>query len=278
MASAMREQLHVTRVELRRAACEVAEHCVTQAEEKGLKARPQVAVGIPWQEICRHARSERYDMVVAGTRDPARHRLDLFGSTCMGLLRDCPSPVWMIPPRSRSDRFNILVPTDFSVSALDAARIAVDLGRFEHACVHLLHVLDGSAGLPTWYSRVSSQMVERYVARRVAEAEEKLLRQLSELGDVPAETEVRMHIVRGFRDEEILRAIDDLHANLLVVGMAARFKSGLACLGETTANVIAHMKCSLLAVKSPAWQDSNSEDSDEIGQPIVPSVLIADHC
>jgi nucleotide-binding universal stress UspA family protein len=251
---AMREQLGDAQRQLTLAAYDVAERCITHANEKGIQATSKVLVGIPAQEICRHARSENYDLVIVGTREKARRSRTLFGSTGMRLLRNCPIPVWITPQGSKGDRFNIVVPTDFGVSSREAVRLVANLGRLTQSRVHLLHVQDRSIGLPTWSSHVSSRMAERYLAARSAEAGEKLHKQLAEMGQIPSEMEVQMHIVRGSPDEEILRAIDQLDASLVVLGMTARSAMGRAVLGETTERLLAHTRCSLLALKPPGFQ------------------------
>jgi len=268
----LREQLAEGSDAPTRAMHEILERCVAQAEQKGVQARSKVAAGVPWQEICRQAQSEDYDVVIAGTRDLGHVGRILFGSTGMKLLRNCPAPVWITRPGLRDDRFEILVPSDFSDASLNSLRFALEIGRFGHACIHLLHVVDEPLSPPTWYGYVPPQMVENYIASRRANVKKKLHDQLGQAGDRSSEVGVHVHVVEGQPDEAILQAIDDLNINLVVMGTAARSGVARVVLGNTTERLISHMRCSLIAVKSPEFQSSLSLDSQADVTPATSSM------
>jgi len=268
----LREQLAEGTDAPTRAMYEILERCVAQAKEKGVQARSKVAAGIPWQEICRQAQSEQYDIVIAGTRDLGHVGRILFGSTGMKLLRNCSAPVWITRPGLRNDRFEILVPSDFSDASLNALRFALEIGRFGHACIHLMHVVDEPHSPPTWYGYVPPQMVEDYIASRRANVKKKLHNQLGLAGDRSAAVGVHVHVVEGQPDEAILQTIDDLNINLVVMGTAARSGVARVVLGNTTERLISHMRCSLIAVKSPDFESPLSIDSRTGAMPAAPSM------
>jgi nucleotide-binding universal stress UspA family protein len=236
------------------------------AEEKSVHASPKVVAGIPWQEICRYVQSEGYDIVVAGARDTALGGRMFVGSTGMMLLRYCEAPVWVTPPGTRNNQLDILVPTDFSVHSLDALRLAAEFSRFNPACVHLLHVLDPSLALPTWYSRVTPQMRNEYIAQQYSRTTKKLEDQITEAGELPIGLKVRVHIVEGAPDESILKAMDALDVNLIVMGTAARFGSGRCVLSDTTERLLLHTRCSLIVIKPQGIHCSLPFGSSVVGR------------
>jgi universal stress protein E len=259
-----------------RAAGELLERLVALATQKGVQARSKFAVGIPWQEICRETQAEEYDVVIVGTRDLGHMGRILFGSTGMKLLRNCSAPVWITRPALRDDRFEILVPSDFSDASLNALRFAMETGRFGHACVHLLHVINEPLTPPTWYGYVPPQMmVEDYIASRRASVKKKLHDQLGQVGDRSPQVGVQVHVVEGQPDEAILQAIDDLKINLVVMGTAARSGVQRIVLGNTAERLISHMRCSLIAVKGPHFEPLAALESRASTNSTVSSMLPA---
>ncbi|HXY36421.1 MAG TPA: universal stress protein [Planctomycetaceae bacterium] len=264
----LREQLAEGTDRPTRATLELLERCVAQAKEKGVNARPKTGVGIPWQEICREVKSEAYDLVIAGTRDLGHVGRILFGSTGMKLLRNCSAPVWITRPGLRDERFEILVPSDFSAASLEALRFALEIGRFAHGCIHLLHVVHEPIAPPVWYGYAPPQeMVVDYIAKRRAELKKRLHDQLAQVSDRSADVGVRVHIIEGQPDEAILQAIDDLNINLVVMGTAARTGVPRVVLGNTAERLVSHMRCSLVAVRSgdcPPHAPSDSKGSAKV--------------
>ena len=268
----LREQLAEGSDAPTRAMYEILERCVAQAKEKGVQARSKVAAGIPWQEILsagaiRRVRHRHCGNARLRTRRPDPFRIhgdealaQLFGSRVDYV------------PGLRDDRFEILVPSDFSDASLNALRFALEIGRFGHACIHLLHVVDEPLSPPTWHGYVPPQMVEDYVASRRANVKKKLHDQLGQAGDRSAEVGVHVHVVEGQPDEAILQAIDDLNINLVVMGTAARSGVARVVLGNTTERLISHMRCSLIAVKSPEFESPLSLGSQTCAMPAAQSM------
>jgi universal stress protein E len=247
----------------------ILDHLVTRAKTEGVAASSKFTFGIPWEEICRQVENANHDLVIVGTRDLGYVGRIFFGSTAMKLLRSCPCPVWIARPDLNWEHQEILVPTDFSDVSLEALRIAIEGQRFVDSRIHVLHVLQGIVGPPAWYGPVSVQMVEDYIAEQRAQAKKRLHEQLARLGK-HAHQHVQVHVVEGSPDEAILQAIDDLKIDLVVMGTAAR--SGLAGMvsGNTTERLISHIKCSLIAVKPPGFQNPLAAVSEAgVQQPAV---------
>ena len=98
MEGLLREQLTDTPAEITGITAEILNRLVAQARSEGIDARPQCAVGIPWEELCRQIQLNNHDLVIVGTRDLGYAGRIFFGSTAMRLLRYCPCPVWVARP------------------------------------------------------------------------------------------------------------------------------------------------------------------------------------
>jgi nucleotide-binding universal stress UspA family protein len=250
----LQKQMEQTPHDLAEEAGEILERFVAEAKREGVQAHPKLAFGAPWREICAQVQSERHDLVIVGTRDVGHVSRILFGSTGMKLLRNCPCPVWVARPDANWERLNILIPSDLSDVSLEALRVAVNGGQFVDTQLHLVHALQGPVGPPAWYGRVPRQMVEEYIVVQRAEAKKKLHEQLARTGGRALQMGAHVHVIDGPPDEVILKAIDDLHIDLVVMGTSARSGIASLVLGNTTERLISHMKCSLLAVKPPGFQ------------------------
>lgn len=237
-----------------REATPLLQRLVGRAERDGVAARSRLAVGSAWEEICRQVVNNDHDLVIVGTRDLGHIGRVFFGSTGMHLLRYCPCPVWVARPDAYWEHQEILVPSDFSDVSLEALRIAVEGRSLVDTRIHVLHVLEGRVGPPTWYGQVPPHMVADYIAEQHQRARHRLHEQLAKVGDRSLQHGVMVHVVEGSPDEAILKAIDDLKIDLVVMGTAARTGLGGMVLGNTTERLISHMRCSLIAVKPPEFE------------------------
>jgi universal stress protein E len=240
--------------DIERAASGILDRFVAQAAEEDVVAQQKLAVGKPWEAICRQVIANGHDLVVVGTRDLGRVGRILFGSTGMKLLRYCPCPVWITRPDPNWDDLNILVPSDFSEVALEALRIAVNGGQLVETRTHLLHALEGQIGPPAWFGQVQKKMVQDYIAQERAEAERKLREQLALTDYRTLKHPVQVHVVDGPPEEAILKAVDDFQIDLVVMGTSAR--SGISGLvpGNTAERLASHLKCSVIGVKPPGFK------------------------
>jgi len=245
---ALRETLQ-HEVEFRREAEGVLERFAAAAHSEGIPVRHKLALGSPWQAICREVQTEKHDLVVVGTRDLGHMSRFLFGSTGMKLLRNCPCPVWITRPDVELDHLNILVPSDFSEVSLEAMRMAVEGGQLLDTRIHVLHALEGPAGPPAWYGLLPKERVEEYIAEQRARAKKRLHDQLAQTSYRTLQHGVQVHVVDGPAEDAILQAIDEFQIGLVVMGTAARAGIAGLVLGNTTERLVSQMRCSLLAVK-----------------------------
>ena len=147
----------------------------------------------------------------------------------------------------------MLVPSDLSDVSLEALRAAIALGEIVDAQIHVVHALDGPGAPPVWYGAQAQELYKEFLAERRLDARRQLEQQLihAKRDRVP---EVGIHVDTGRPDETILRAIEDLQIDLVVMGTSAR--SGLQAwtMGNTTERLVSQMPCSLLAVKPRGFE------------------------
>ena len=249
----LRERLTDGSEEITGITAQILDRLVAQAKSDGVEARPLCAVGIPWEEICRQVQANKHDLVIVGTRNLGYAGRMLFGSTAMRLLRYCPCPVWVARPDVSWEHQEILVPSDLSEVSLEACRLALDLHGLIDSRVHLLHVLEGHVGPPNWYGKVSASMMEDYLAEQRSRAKKRLHEQVARVAHPTHQSGVEFHVVEGSADEEILKAVDELKIDLVVMGTAARTGLARIMLGNTAERLISHLRSSLIAVKPPGF-------------------------
>jgi universal stress protein E len=249
----LREQLTEAPDEITGVTASILERLVAHAKSEGVEAQSQLAVGVPWEEICRQIQRNDDDLVIVGTRDLGYTGRLFFGSTATKLLRYCPCPVWVARPDAYWEHQEILVPSDLSDAALEALQVALHVHRLADSRIHVLHVIEGHVGPPNWYGKVPAAMVEDYLTEQRARAKKRLHEQLARVAGPAHRTGVEIHVVEGSADEEILKAVDKLKIDLVVMGTAARTGLARMMLGNTAERLISHLRCSLIAVKPPGF-------------------------
>jgi nucleotide-binding universal stress UspA family protein len=143
----------------------------------------------------------------------------------------------------------ILVPTDFSQSSQRAVEMASLIARSQHAKLVLVHVLD----LPVTYSE--SPLVYTFAGEEIAAAERELAETMPSDPAIVCERK----ILKGETAISILRAAEDVDADLIVVGTHGRTGALHMLLGSVAEKVLRHARCPVMAVKAL------SPDSDRTG-------------
>ncbi|GGG91774.1 universal stress protein [Silvibacterium dinghuense] len=136
----------------------------------------------------------------------------------------------------------IVLATDLGMTASSALRYAQALARQHGATLIIVHVIDPVGyAFPegtTQFARLEEQ------ARHEVERMEAELR----LQNIP----VHSVLARGTICERILQAVQDHHADLLVLGTRARTEAGRAALGMIARHLLAEAPCPILTVSPDA--------------------------
>lgn len=139
----------------------------------------------------------------------------------------------------------ILVPVDFSVYSLSAAKTAAVIARKSGGDIHLLHVADIPVG---WEQKpVSRQQEYPVLEGRLVEAKIKV----EKFSKLPAisDCSISTHVQGGLPFEQIVAFAKTNKMNLIVMGVHGAGESYLKFIGSTAQRVIRTASCPVLSVK-----------------------------
>lgn len=227
---------------------------VAEAEAAGIKAKEVRAAGKPWIELLKEAATNDYDLLIVGShRQHALGRV-LLGNTGRRLIRKCPCPVWVTSPVEDGRVRKLLVPTDFSETAMDSLKLAGSLARQLDAELHVLHALEYHFEPMMRDLIVSIDDVEEFRSRMRSDAERQLNEVVSQCGIGDVIPLAHRHIAVGPPDVMIRDAVKELSVDLVVMSTLARSGIKGMLIGNTAEQVVSHLTCSILAIKPEGFQ------------------------
>jgi nucleotide-binding universal stress UspA family protein len=142
---------------------------------------------------------------------------------------------------------NVLLATDFSESAREAAAHALAVASATGATLHLLHVIEEFSYWENFDLKTfpTPEVLDELTSNARLALED--LFEKEERGGLTVETDVR----RGKPFVEIIRAARDLEADVVVIG--SHGVSGLAetLFGSTAEKVVRKAPCAVLVVRHP---------------------------
>lgn len=212
-------------------------------ELAALRSRPMIETGDPFRAILAAAEREGARCVVLGEHRRGGVR-DLFaGTTVERVLRWARRPVLMVrrPPAGPYRR--VVLATDFSALAEEAARVADALGLLGSAELMAVHALVPPRLGALAEAGMSEGAREGLGAAVRAEAEAALLRHAARLRR-PARPLLR----EGAAAEVVEEVIAELDAELLLLGTRAAGPLRQALLGSVAAELMAGARADVLAV------------------------------
>ena len=207
--------------------------------------------------IVRKIERSKPDLVLKDTHYHPLLRRSLFSNTDWNLIRDCPAPLMLVKPSSRSSVRTILAavdpvherdkPADLDHEIIGSAqRLSTALG----AELHIVHAFDPAPAYAVSADAMSFPIAEpvneliQSLKRRHEHAMEDLLSRYSFPSD-------RVHINEGDTRDVLVATIEALGADLLVMGAVSRSAVQRLLLGSTAELVLDFVPCDLLIVKRP---------------------------
>ena len=228
-----------------------------------------VVVGRRYLEIVRAAHRLGADLVMKTTDPSPRPTIPLFASIDQHLLRKCPCPIWLLRGSE--------TPPAVVVAAVDLPDDEADPEALNGLNRQILRTAAGIAAaggqplrlLHAWNDPLAAVVrqwaggeVEARVATSTRTAETQAQAKLHALvaaaeGWLAADglSQVRLlpHLVAGSAREALPRAVEDLGADLLVLGTLARSGVAGVIIGNTAEDVLNAVDCSVVAVKPPGY-------------------------
>ncbi len=200
--------------------------------------------------------------------DPSTSLRDVFlGSTDMHLLRKCPCPVWIIKPSNHAHHRRILAavdrdPEDARRSGLNRPilELATSLALAESSELHIVHAWGLFA--ESLYRSPRSNLTEAEVDAMVEKEENARRQWLEQLLDEHGvalgkegmdHLSPRLHLIKGPARQVIPIKVEELDADLIVLGTVARTGIPGLFMGNTAESILNQIDCSVLAIKPPGF-------------------------
>jgi len=237
--------------ELARRGREAAESAADRATEAGLSSTMAVTENGKsiHESILGYAAEHDVDCVVMGTHGRTGVGRFVLGSVAERTVRESPVPVWTVHPDADvSMAFeSILVPTDGSDCAEDAAAHAIELASATDAALHVVHAVDLGLTLDVGYAGTVLDELEaagqRAVDSVVADAEAADL------------STIRASVLEGSAARAIGDYADETDVDCIVLGTHGRTGLDRYLLGSVAERVIRRSRVPVLTVGPPPAED-----------------------
>jgi nucleotide-binding universal stress UspA family protein len=182
-------------------------------------------------------------LIAVGSRGRGRIRRMLIGSVSDSVVRHARCPVILVRRKPVIFPAKILLATDGSESAAQAARTATELATVTGSELHLVAVALGYPYVYAYYEVHRAEEIEQsqQEARKVLD---ELARRIGEAGGIVAQTHPRT----GAADEEIILLADELGADLVLVGSRGLGGVRRALMGSVSDSVVRHAHCPVMVV------------------------------
>ena len=223
-----------------------------QLSETSLSINAVVSVGDPATEIIRQVLVGQHDLVFK-TADSESGTERMFGGVARALLRLCPCPVWILKPEVHGAFDRVLAAVDLGAADQPHVQLndeildlAQNVARAEHAELHLVAAWD------LWMEGPLRRRAGDDEINKTLEAMElKMQRALDELLNKTEldKDQVTVHLHRGIASSVILAMVEQVAADLVVMGTVCRTGVSGFLIGNTAENVLSSITCSVLAIK-----------------------------
>jgi len=225
---------------------EALEAVVQRARAAGVTAELEFSEQRPEFALTRRVLQGGVDLVVIGKRNEPSEDGRPLGGVANKLLRKCPGPVWVVPPRPGIDRGPVLAATDLSAVGQDVVRIGAWFARQHEVGLHVVHAYQLPFELIHEAARVPGDEHRAHLQELRRKAEEGVRAQLQGL-DLP--TNVELHVGCTSPERGIQAAVELVRPALLVMGTVSQ--GGIAGLltGRTAERLLPRLDCSILGVK-----------------------------
>ncbi|WP_047414621.1 universal stress protein [Cellulophaga sp. Hel_I_12] len=143
---------------------------------------------------------------------------------------------------------NILIPTDFSENSWNAITYGMEFFKKSKCTFYLIHVnpiKSYSGGESAVF--ITPEIIEETILKETTEQLHKVLKDIEHL---PFNTKHSFHTMAfyGFFTDHIQKEVKDKNIDLIIMGTKGATGLKAVAIGSNTGNVIAKIKCSILAI------------------------------
>ena len=218
---------------------------VTYIASKGVEADdPVLTFGSPHSGIVEAAISTNASLILVGSGTHSQEKNFKLGTTTERIIQESPKPVFVLKQGTTMKATHILCPVDFSETSMQALKNAITMAFRFKARLTILNVSDDRGS--SWFA--SRAEIEKLQSKRIEKQHEELDKFLDGLN--LAGLEWSKEVRNGNPAEEILKAITDTSADLLVMGTVGRTGPSRLIMGSVTEKVVREVPCSFVTIKS----------------------------
>lgn len=226
---------------------DIIDEAVDTLDTRGITYETDVVQGNPAPTIVEYAERYGHDLIIMPTHGREGVSRYLIGSVTEKVVRLSPVPV--LTARMRPDEQihfpyeNILIPTDGSSAATNAASLGLSLAASLNATVHLLSVLDDTElGLDV-RSVTSRQESEQAATDAVAD--------LASQAETHGVTDTVTQIEHGTPFDEILNYIQSNDVHAIVMGTTGRRGTDRILFGSVAEKTVRSVPVPVITVVAP---------------------------
>jgi universal stress protein E len=243
------QPLDLVALERREAERILSEQISAMPELRGVRCRPLVTDGDPFDGILRMAAALPADLIVMGAHRKQLLRDIFVGTTIERVIRMGPYPVLMANREVEAPYRTALAAVDMSEPSAHAIRTSMSLGLLNGARLTLVHAFLPLAKGKLSYAGLSRDSIDEYVASERLRAADEMTAFLD--ANAMAEHQQSMMIEEGAPFEVISSAVQRLQPDVLVIGTHGRSGIAKALLGSVTEEVLRLLDVDILAVPPP---------------------------
>lgn len=222
------------------------EMIAVRPELRGLACEAEVVLGDPFDGIVRAVRQTAAGLIVIGSHRRQILRDIFVGTTAERVIRSSETPVLMVNAEPVGPYGEALAAMDLSDCSGRALASAKSLGLFERVRLTVLHAVDTPAKSAMIHANVDRQEVDRHLTDVMQRARRDLVAFLASLG--LAGLDAAILIREGAAAGAIAQAVEDVRPDLVIIGTHGRSGLGRLLLGSVAAEVLARLRCDVLAV------------------------------
>jgi universal stress protein E len=212
----------------------------------GLHVETDACIGKPFVELIARCRTWQGDLIVVGVSPRGKDRF--LGSTGERVLRKAPVPVLLAKQELHTGPETILIPTDFSLCAQQAAQEALVLAHSFDAQLIFVHVIDLRCLYPTTYGPEAAPWLT-ITPKDLAPDWDEFLQELPLQG-----VRWRKETLDGRPAPTIAEIASKVGAELIVMGTHGRTGLTHILLGSVAEEVTRVAPCSVLTIRPEAFQ------------------------
>jgi nucleotide-binding universal stress UspA family protein len=227
------------------------------SKHAGLRVAVEVESGKAAVAVIRSVLRHGHDLVLKAPEGQSNKLARLFGGTDLKLMRKCPCPVWLAKPSRRRRYRKILAAVDLNPVeaetqslAHQVMEISISLARFERSELHVVHVwrLAGEAKLR------GRQVTTARVDKLLHEIRDAHATELKSLIEEHQYEQTTVHLLKGRAGDIIPAAVNELDADLIVLGTVGRAGIPGFFIGNTAEKVLGSVNCSVLTLKPEGFE------------------------